>query len=248
MCEELDDERLVSLQSRSGIPARCRASRGTLPGRHPATLDRAAAGRVVHFSASCLATGGSRNQVIMVPPTPGGSPDTGAPLQRAADGDARAWGALLTEHEGRLRRMVAFRMDPRLRGRVDAADVVQEAYVEAAEHRGDYFRFATVGAAPGVPVFLWLRGMVGNKLLEVHRHHLGTRMRDAAREAGARAAARRPRPGRHVRGPGRPIERPRDGPGDGGGPVGGQGPAARTRSTAWTRPTARSWPCGTSSS
>jgi RNA polymerase sigma-70 factor, ECF subfamily len=124
-----------------------------------------------------------RNQVIMVPPTPGGSSDTGALLQRAADGDAGAWGALLTEHEGRLRRMVAFRMDPRLQGRVDAADVVQEAYAEAAEHRGDYFRFGTAGATSAVPVFLWLRGVVANKLLEVHRHHLGTRMRDASREA-----------------------------------------------------------------
>jgi RNA polymerase sigma-70 factor (ECF subfamily) len=31
-------------------------------------------------------------------------------------------------------------------------------------------------------VFLWLRGIVGNKLLELHRHHLGTGMRDAARD------------------------------------------------------------------
>jgi RNA polymerase sigma-70 factor (ECF subfamily) len=81
--------------------------------------------------------------------------------------------------------MVAFRLDPRLRGRVDASDVVQEAYLAAVDCRADYFRHA-----PG-PVFLWLRGIVGNKLLEVHRHHLGTRMRDAGREA----AERRPRAG-----------------------------------------------------
>jgi RNA polymerase sigma-70 factor (ECF subfamily) len=31
-------------------------------------------------------------------------------------------------------------------------------------------------------LFLWLRGVVGNKLLEVHRHHLGTRRRDAGRD------------------------------------------------------------------
>src|SRR4051812_49651190 len=73
--------------------------------------------------------------------------------------------------------MVAFRLDPRLRGRVDASDVVQEAYLEAADHRPDYFRQPTP-----IPLFLWLRGIVGNKLLETHRHHLGTRMRDAGRE------------------------------------------------------------------
>ena len=97
-------------------------------------------------------------------------------MRRAAEGDAAAWGALLVEHEDRLRRMVAFRLDRRLHGRVDPADVVQEAFLEAAEHRTDYFR------DPSLPLFLWLRGVVSNKLLEVHRHHLGTRMRDAARE------------------------------------------------------------------
>jgi RNA polymerase sigma-70 factor, ECF subfamily len=103
-------------------------------------------------------------------------PQTEALLSRAAAGDTAAWGALLTAHQERLARMVAFRMDPRLRGRVDAADVVQDAFVEASAHRADYFR------APAAPLFLWLRGVVANKLLEVHRHHLGRRMRDAKRE------------------------------------------------------------------
>jgi RNA polymerase sigma-70 factor (ECF subfamily) len=97
-------------------------------------------------------------------------------LERAALGDAEAWGALLTEHQERLRRMVLFRLDPRLQGRVDASDIVQEAYLEAAAHREDYFRHAALS------LFLWLRGVVSNKLLEIHRHHLGTRMRDAARD------------------------------------------------------------------
>jgi len=109
-------------------------------------------------------------------PSPGEPPEAGALLQRAAGGDLGAWGALLTEHHGRLCRMVEFRLDRRLRGRVDASDVVQEAYAEAADHRADYF------GRPQVPLFLWLRGIVAKKLLEVHRHHLGTGMRDAARE------------------------------------------------------------------
>jgi RNA polymerase sigma-70 factor (ECF subfamily) len=80
--------------------------------------------------------------------------------------------------------MVAFRMDPRLRGRVDAADVVQDAFVEASAHREAYFR------APTAPLFLWLRGVVSNKLLEIHRHHLGTRMRDAKRDLPLEARQR----------------------------------------------------------
>ena len=112
----------------------------------------------------------------MAPPTTGTSHETMTPLQRAAAGDAVAWGALLMEHEGRLQRMVAIRLDPRLRCRVDASDVIQDAFLEAADHRADYFNL------PPMPIFLWLRGIVGNKLLEIHRHHLGTKMRDAARE------------------------------------------------------------------
>jgi RNA polymerase sigma-70 factor (ECF subfamily) len=95
----------------------------------------------------------------------------------AAAGDTVAWGSLLMQHGDRLCRMATFRLDPRLRGRVDASDVVQEAYLEAADHRSNYF-----GQAERAPLFLWLRGIVGNKLLEAHRHHLGTRMRDANRD------------------------------------------------------------------
>src|SRR5215207_4883864 len=97
-------------------------------------------------------------------------------LTRAAEGDAEAWGALLVTHEARLTRLVAFRLNEGLRGRIDPADVVQEAYLEASDHRSDYFRTSDV------PLFLWLRGVVSNKVLELHRHHLGTCMRDAKRE------------------------------------------------------------------
>src|SRR3954452_2088234 len=112
----------------------------------------------------------------MMPSTAGGLLETDALLQRAIAGEALAWGALLVEHEGRLERMVAFRLDPRVRRRVDASDVVQEAFLAAARQREDFFR------NPAVPIFLWLRGIVGNKLLEIHRHHLGMQKRDAARD------------------------------------------------------------------
>lgn len=102
-------------------------------------------------------------------------PETDVLLARAAAGDGAAWGLMLTAHQERLRRMVAFRMDPRLRGRVDAADVVQEAFVEASAHRSDYLH------APAGPLFYWLRVLVGNKLLEVQRRHLAGK-RDAKRE------------------------------------------------------------------
>jgi RNA polymerase sigma-70 factor (ECF subfamily) len=104
------------------------------------------------------------------------SPSIDPLLAQAAAGDATAWGTLLASNQERLVRMVGFRMDSRLQGRIDATDVVQEAFVEAYAHREDYFR------VPDLPLFLWLRGVVGNKLLELHRYHLGTHMRDVKRE------------------------------------------------------------------
>src|SRR5436309_9000425 len=104
------------------------------------------------------------------------SGETDRLLRLAADGDQGSWGTLLTRHEARLRRLVAFRLDQRLQGRVDPADVIQEVYLEALAHLGEYLQESVM------PFFLWLRGITGNKLLELHRRHLGTRMRDAARE------------------------------------------------------------------
>jgi RNA polymerase sigma-70 factor (ECF subfamily) len=97
-------------------------------------------------------------------------------LRRAAGGDQESWSALLARHSQRLRRLVAFRMDQRLQGRIDPSDVIQEASLEAWQHLQDYLR------DPKLPFFLWLRGIASNKLRELHRHHLGTQMRDAGRE------------------------------------------------------------------
>jgi RNA polymerase sigma-70 factor (ECF subfamily) len=97
-------------------------------------------------------------------------------LVKAADGDRESWGALLARHRERLRRMVALRLDRRLQGRIDASDVIQDAYVEASARLPDYMRDRSM------PFFLWLRFITAQKLLALHRHHLGTQMRAAGRE------------------------------------------------------------------
>jgi RNA polymerase sigma-70 factor, ECF subfamily len=107
---------------------------------------------------------------------PEGTNENDERLQRAAQGDAGSWEALVAESRQRLRRMVAFRLDQRLQGRVDPSDVLQDAYIEAWQDLGNYLRL------PAMPFFLWLRGIAGNKLRELHRHHLGTQMRDPRRE------------------------------------------------------------------
>src|SRR5262245_11606292 len=108
--------------------------------------------------------------------TAGSSSETNRLLRRAAAGDPQSWGAPWPRRADRLRRLVAFRLDQRLQGRIDPSDVIQDAYLEASRHLADYLR------EPALPFFLWLRGIAGNKLRELHRHHLGTQMRDARRE------------------------------------------------------------------
>jgi RNA polymerase sigma-70 factor, ECF subfamily len=109
--------------------------------------------------------------------------DTADLLRRAAAGDQRAWGDLLTRHRDRLRTMVALRIDRRLQGRLDPSDVIQEAFLSASLQLPDYAQ------QPSIPFYLWLRLVTGQKLIQMHRHHLGTRQRDAGREISLFAGA-----------------------------------------------------------
>jgi len=102
--------------------------------------------------------------------------DTERLLQAAATGDRASWGELLTRHRDRLRRMVALRLDQRLQGRIDASDIVQEACLEANNRLNEYFDNHPM------PFFLWLRFLTGQKIVTLHRHHFGMKMRDAGRE------------------------------------------------------------------
>ena len=111
------------------------------------------------------------------PPPPEEDPEElRALVARAGLGDQTAYGELFSPFRERLKRMVHLRMNRALQGRVDDSDVVQEAQIDAARRLPEYAR------DPQLPFFLWLRHLTGLKLLEVHRRHLGTEMRDAAQE------------------------------------------------------------------
>ena len=104
------------------------------------------------------------------------STETSRLLEQARAGDKAALNELFAQHRARLRRMVELRLDRRLQARIDASDVVQEAYVDAVTRLDEYLR------DPRYPLFLWLRLLVGERLLKLPRHHLGTQMRDAGLE------------------------------------------------------------------
>lgn len=97
-------------------------------------------------------------------------------VEQAVRGDDQAWQRLMSDHWPRLRRMVALRMDPRLQGRIDPSDVVQESYIDAARRLPEYVK------NPAMPFFVWLRWLVGQRLMEQHRRHLGAQARDVSRE------------------------------------------------------------------
>ena len=62
--------------------------------------------------------------------------------------------------------MVELRLDWRLQGRLDASDVIQDAYLEVVGRLEEYAR------EPKLPFFLWLRLVVGEQIINLHRQHL----------------------------------------------------------------------------
>jgi RNA polymerase sigma-70 factor (ECF subfamily) len=97
-------------------------------------------------------------------------------LEQAAAGDAGALAELFSRYRKRLRQMIRLRLDRRLSRRVDPSDVLQEAYLDVVQQFPSYQR------QPEMPFFLWLRLVTGQRLMRVHRQHLGAAMRDAGRE------------------------------------------------------------------
>jgi RNA polymerase sigma-70 factor (ECF subfamily) len=97
-------------------------------------------------------------------------------LRRIDQGDESALVELFARHRGRLKQMVRLRLDRRLQGRIDASDVLQEAYLDVARRAREYL------ASPSMPPFLWLRWITGQRLVTLHRRNLGSRMRDIGLE------------------------------------------------------------------
>jgi RNA polymerase sigma-70 factor (ECF subfamily) len=103
-------------------------------------------------------------------------PDTEELIRRVAHGDGDARQKILVRHRDRLRQMVAVRLDRRVAARVDPSDVVQEALADAARKLSAYVRDRPL------PFYPWLRRLAWERLVKIHRRHLGTRRRSTARE------------------------------------------------------------------
>ena len=85
----------------------------------------------------------------------------------------QAVASLFGKYREQLQRMVRFRMDQRLLGRVDGDDVLQDAYLEVARRVPKFIE------DPQVPFFIWIRQVTMQVLIDLHRTHLGAKMRSA---------------------------------------------------------------------
>ena len=96
--------------------------------------------------------------------------------RRLRNGDEEALGELFATCRERLCRVVDFRLDERLRARIDAMDVLQETFLAARSRLHHY-----AGSSYTSP-FLWFRSILTQTLIDLHRRHVGAQMRNADRE------------------------------------------------------------------
>jgi RNA polymerase sigma-70 factor (ECF subfamily) len=97
-------------------------------------------------------------------------------VERLRNGDKQALSELFDMNRERLRRMIELRLDARLNGRVSCSDVLQDTYIDALQRLQHFFK------KPDMPFHVWLRLVASQRLVDVHRQHLGAQMRDAGCE------------------------------------------------------------------
>jgi RNA polymerase sigma-70 factor (ECF subfamily) len=100
------------------------------------------------------------------------SPRDSFPLKTS---DSGSLAELFSQNQQRLKRAVELRI-PRLKGRVDSSDVVQEAFLEATARYPEFQRQASL------PAFLWLRFLTIQRVALIQRQNLRVKARDGRRE------------------------------------------------------------------
>ncbi len=105
-----------------------------------------------------------------------GLPEHEEVLRQLTTDREQALARFFSEVRDRLARVIAFRLDYRLSGRVSESDVIQDTFVRAAQRIDSYLD------KPDMPFFVWLRLEANQRLHEIHRQHFGAEKRDVRRE------------------------------------------------------------------
>ena len=96
--------------------------------------------------------------------------------RRLRNGDTQALAELFSLERERLWRVAQFRLAEPLRGRLGPDDVLLEEFLAASQRLKHYAESAATSP------FIWLRMILNQTLIDLHREHLGAQKRDAARE------------------------------------------------------------------
>lgn len=110
-------------------------------------------------------------------------------------GNTKLLSELFVKYRDQLRRIVAARLDCRLRSRLDASDVIQDTLVEASRRIDEYL------ANPILPFDRWLSGLAEQNSVAAYRRHVQTQKRslrtecplDSSASSGGIASASRQR-------------------------------------------------------
>lgn len=102
---------------------------------------------------------------------------------KACAGDTDSLTRLFSKFTPQLERMVRLRLDPKLRARVSAEDILQQAYCEALKRLPEYCEDQSM------PFYLWLRFLAAQELINARRYHLGVQKRSVDAEVSLHRGA-----------------------------------------------------------
>ena len=112
-------------------------------------------------------------------------PDDNHDLVAALRGGAPgALEQLFTQYEPRLRKLVLFRIDNRLKRRLDVDDLLQEAWLAISQRLPHFLKQPDQASC-----YVWMRLVTAQTMTDLHRRHLGTKARDAAKDLSFRQAS-----------------------------------------------------------
>ncbi len=94
----------------------------------------------------------------------------------SANDTSLAISVLYQAYGKRLKNMIALRLDRRLAGRVDPEDILQDAFIVIIN------KLPQFGRNCEIPLFLWMRAIVQERIIATRRRHLIADKRDARRE------------------------------------------------------------------
>lgn len=103
-------------------------------------------------------------------------PKTEELLAMARAGDSAALGQLFELYRNYMLLLTRLQFAHRLRGKADASDVVQDAFLDANK------RFPQFRGTTEAELVEWLRQILASKLADLARRYLGTRRRDVRLE------------------------------------------------------------------